>query len=264
VLEIESNSIPRGITRHIPCGQLNYERSVGSVSPGESLMINEIIFLVSYAIVFSIVTVIFTYIRDKKKRDIDNLTRKWKKFRDKLQQAIEEINACEGIVALKKSVGKVRTILSPYYGHTSIVSDKSDTSNESDISKINDIITGLDKEKDNVNLEERKIDIIQIIDRVSKREYELSQKEINNNTQIRTIIIMAMVNFFLFSTYYILRNISSYLLWANDNVDERMFTCPLSKSIKYLQYNAITVNIIFLYIVGKNYEYSKKTEESTN
>jgi hypothetical protein len=201
--------------------------------------------VVSYGVVFSIATAIFVYCEDKKKNEINNLTRKWKKCRNKLQQTIKEINNSEGVMTLRKSVEKVRAILSPYYGYAPIALDGS---------AIDSIIIELSNESDNAKLESLRLKAVQTVDRVSKGAWECSKREINGNSLIKNIITIIMLDFFFFTTWYVMKNYSLYLLRERGIEDVPTF----SDIITYLWICAITANVSFVFILGRNYKYCKK------
>lgn len=200
--------------------------------------------VLSYGVVFSIVTAIFVYCTDRKKGDIDDLAKKRKKCHKKLRQIVAEIYHCDGIEALKKSVIKARATLSPYYGYASIVLDGS---------VIDGIITELNNESDNTNLESRRLEVVKAIDIVSKAVWECTEREINSNSLTKNLITIVMLDFFFFTTWYLMKNTSLCLLRGRGIEDVPLF----SDINTYLWSCAIIANVVFVFILGINYKNSK-------
>jgi len=163
---------------------------------------------------------------------------------------VEEINVSDSIAALRKSVGKLRAIISPYYGYASVALNES---------AIDGIITNLNNESDNTNLDCLRLKAIQVIDHVSKIEWERSEREINCNKLVKNLITIVMLNFFFVTTWYVMKNYSLYLLRERGIEDVPTF----SDIITYLWICAITANIMFVFILGRNYKYIKKPKEKS-
>lgn len=218
--------------------------------------IKEIIMIIlSSTVVTALVTAVFNMLLNRRKEEMDNITKERKTWRDELRNISKSIQKSNDLDELLSAVSELKVRINAYgIGRNNFFAD----------SHIWSLIFSLEQ-KENLTTEELlsiKQCLTNQISCILKYDWERSKAEIKGNMQSKIVIAMLIISFILYSLHWFYNfNISggdlsfyfyycfSYLVFAIFSILVIYLSDKLKERIHFIIFNSVSLVVFIILIV---------------